>query len=129
MPGTQVTDMQDKTESGLRSVSVGLGDRSYNILIGQGLLARAGELIAERTGPVKCAIVTDANVAEKQLGALEATGILSPADVATLQDIYRSFRLRTHRLVLDGLPAVVAADEFHDERDQVIAIWKREMHN
>lgn len=72
MPGIQVTDMQDKTESGLRSVSVGLGDRSYNILIGQGLLARAGELIAERTGPVKCAIVTDANVAEKQLGALEA---------------------------------------------------------
>ena len=63
----------------------------------------------------------------RQLGALEATGILTPLDVATLQDIYRDFRLRTHRLVLDGQPAVVPAGEFSDERDQVIAIWKREM--
>ena len=63
----------------------------------------------------------------RQLGALEATGILTALDVATLQDIYRGFRLRTHRLVLDGQPAVVAASEFHDERKQVVAIWKREM--
>ena len=63
----------------------------------------------------------------RQLGALEATSILPAADVAILQNIYRTFRLRTHRLILDGRPAAVPANEFCRERDQVVAIWRREM--
>jgi 3-dehydroquinate synthase len=42
------------------------------VLIGPGLLARAGELINARLGAARCAIVTDANVARFHLAALEA---------------------------------------------------------
>ena len=54
------------------TVSVPLGNRAYDVLIGPGLLARAGELIGARLGAARCAIVTDANVARFHLGALEA---------------------------------------------------------
>jgi 3-dehydroquinate synthase len=56
----------------IRTVKVPLGNRAYDVLIGPGLLARAGELINERLGAARCAIVTDANVARYHLGALEA---------------------------------------------------------
>ena len=59
--------------------------------------------------------------------ALEAAALLPAADVARLQEIYRDYRLRSHRLVLDDLPAVVAAATFEDEREFVRAIWRREM--
>ena len=50
-------------------VTVGLGDRSYPIHIGPGLLARAGELLKPLArGPVP--VVTDAHVAEMHLAAL-----------------------------------------------------------
>jgi 3-dehydroquinate synthase len=45
------------------TVHVSLGDRSYDVLIGGGLLARAPDVIAARLGPARCAIVTDENVA------------------------------------------------------------------
>jgi 3-dehydroquinate synthase len=48
------------------------GGRSYDVLIGQGLLRRAAELIEARIGAVRCAIVTDANVAARHLAPLEA---------------------------------------------------------
>ncbi len=57
---------------GARTVNVPLGGRAYDVLIGSGLLARAGELIGARLGAARCAIVTDANVARFHLGALEA---------------------------------------------------------
>ena len=43
------------------------GERAYDVLIGPGLLARAGELIAARLGAARCAIVTDENVARHHL--------------------------------------------------------------
>ncbi len=49
-----------------------LGDRAYDVLIGPGLLARAGALIGARLGAGRCAIVTDENVARHHLGTLEA---------------------------------------------------------
>jgi 3-dehydroquinate synthase len=55
-----------------RSVNVPLGERAYDVLIGPGLLARAGELIGARFGAARCAIVTDANVARFHLGVLES---------------------------------------------------------
>ncbi len=54
-------------------ISVALGDRSYDVLIEPGLIARAGELIAARLGSGKCGIVTDANVAARHLAPLEAS--------------------------------------------------------
>ncbi len=63
----------------------------------------------------------------RQLGVLEAGGLLPADDVAMLQEIYRSYRLRSHRLALDGLAAVVDAGEFELERNFVQRIWQREM--
>jgi 3-dehydroquinate synthase len=61
------TGLQD-----VRTVNVPLGDRAYDVLIGPGLLTRAGELIGARLGAGRCAIVTDENVARHHLGTLEA---------------------------------------------------------
>ncbi|MCO4317740.1 3-dehydroquinate synthase [Phyllobacterium sp. 21LDTY02-6] len=62
-------------------VPVQLGDRSYDILIGSGLLERAGQEIAARLGKVKAAIVSDETVAALHLGrladSLAAAGIQS----------------------------------------------------
>lgn len=56
-----------------RKVSVALGERSYDVLIGPQLLGQAGLLIATRVGKAKCGIVTDENVAHHHLGTLEAS--------------------------------------------------------
>jgi 3-dehydroquinate synthase len=55
-------------------VRVGLRERSYDVLIGTGLLARAPELIHARLGAASCAIVTDENVARRHLAPL-VTGL------------------------------------------------------
>lgn len=61
------------------TVHVSLGDRSYDILIGSGLIARAGEEIAARLPGIRAAVVTDENLAKLHmpslLDALEAAGI------------------------------------------------------
>ena len=54
----------------VRSIPVALGDRSYDALIGGGLLARTGALLAERFGAVRTAVVTDENVAARHLQTL-----------------------------------------------------------
>src|SRR5262245_1779977 len=53
------------------TVRVGLGERSYDVLIGAQLLPRAADLIQARLGAPRCAIVTDENVAACHLGPLE----------------------------------------------------------
>ncbi len=58
--------------AGMASISVALAGRSYEVLIGPGLLARAAELIDTRLDPNKCAIVTDQNVAQLHLATLES---------------------------------------------------------
>lgn len=73
-------------------VVVGLGDRSYDILIGPGLIERAGLELASRLPGVRAAVVTDENVAAVQLPKLvkslaaagvEATTIILPAGEKT----------------------------------------------
>lgn len=53
-------------------VPVALGDRSYDILIGSGLLASAGATLASRFPGRAVAIVTDATVGDLHAPALEA---------------------------------------------------------
>jgi 3-dehydroquinate synthase len=59
------------------TIPVALGSRSYDVLIGPGLLRHAAELIEARLGKgpgkTKCGIVTDANVAPRHLAPLEAS--------------------------------------------------------
>jgi 3-dehydroquinate synthase len=78
--------------AGAVAVPVVLGRRSYDVLIGAGLLERAAELIDRRLGAAKCIIVTDQNVAERHLAPLEAalkrpgrhagTQVLAPGEAA-----------------------------------------------
>ena len=56
-----------------RTVTVPLGERKYDVLIGSGLVGQAGGLIASRLGAGKCGVVTDENVARYHLDALEAS--------------------------------------------------------
>ncbi|WP_353644494.1 3-dehydroquinate synthase [Mesorhizobium sp. WSM2239] len=74
------------------TVEVGLGERTYDILIGPGLIGRAGEEIAKRLPGIRAAIVSDENVAARHLGALseslsgsgiESTSIVLPAGEKT----------------------------------------------
>jgi 3-dehydroquinate synthase len=57
----------------VRKVEVELGSRSYDILIGSGLVAAAGAEIARRIPCARAAIVTDDNVAALHSGALAAS--------------------------------------------------------
>jgi 3-dehydroquinate synthase len=62
-----------------RSIAVGLGARAYEVLIGPGLLDRAGPLLAPFLPRRRTVIVTDAHVAqhhgERLAAALESGGI------------------------------------------------------
>ena len=64
-------------------VTVDLGNRSYDILIGENLIARAGELITPVLRQKRVIIVTDTNVAPLHLPALtqalDAAGIIHSA--------------------------------------------------
>lgn len=65
------------------TVHVDLGARSYDVRIGQGLLARAGQEIVALAGRRRVAILTDETVASRHLPALQAAlaaeGIEAPA--------------------------------------------------
>lgn len=55
------------------AVPVALGDRSYDVLIGPGLIATAAARVAARFPKARVVIVTDENVAASHLAALEAS--------------------------------------------------------
>ncbi|MBF2718037.1 3-dehydroquinate synthase [Agrobacterium vitis] len=60
----------ERPESSERLVHVPLGERAYDILIGDGLIGRAGGEISTRIKGRKAAIITDENVAALYHGAL-----------------------------------------------------------
>ncbi len=64
-----------------REVGVALGDRSYKILIGDGVIEGAGEHVARLAPGARCAIVTDKTVAALHLDAL--TQSLAGAGIKT----------------------------------------------
>jgi glutamate-ammonia-ligase adenylyltransferase len=59
----------------------------------------------------------------RQLNALAECGALPLPVAAELQEIYRAYRMRQHRLALDDEPSRVPAGEFRDERARVNACW------
>ncbi|MFN3719885.1 MAG: 3-dehydroquinate synthase [Rhizobium rhizophilum] len=59
-----------KVETSERLVHVPLGERSYDILIGPGLMARAGGEISTRIKGRRAAIITDENVGSRYLDGL-----------------------------------------------------------
>ena len=61
-------------------VRVELGERAYDIVIGGGLIASAGDLIRPLLTRARTVVVTDRNVADRHLGALAAA--LDGGDIA-----------------------------------------------
>ncbi|MCX5494628.1 3-dehydroquinate synthase [Kaistia dalseonensis] len=61
------------TTPDVTTVRVELGERAYDIVIGRGLLAAGGKLVAERLPKVRAAIVTDENVGRLHLPTLSAS--------------------------------------------------------
>ncbi len=80
-------EMADETRetSGVERAAVSLAGRSYDILVGAGLMAHAGALIRPLMAQPRAVIVTDRNVAALHLPALErsldAAGIVHHAVV------------------------------------------------
>jgi len=100
-------------------VPVALGERSYDILIGEGLIASAGRHLAARLPGARAAIVTDATVAGHHLEPLEralaAEGVASSAIVVSPGEGSKSFP--TFERVVDA----VIAGRF-ERGDAVIAL-------
>ena len=90
------------------TVRVELGERSYSILIGEGLLADTGREIAERLGDVRVGIITDENVAEHHLPplreALAAANINHAASTLPPGETTKSWKAleRTVSFLLDA---------------------------
>ena len=83
---------RDNTSQDSANVEVDLGQRSYTIHIGEGILKQAGTLIAPLLARPKTVIVSDDNVAKLHLAtlqqsldnsAIEHTSIILPAGEAT----------------------------------------------
>ena len=63
----------------------------------------------------------------RQLDALADCGYLPLEQVTTLQDIYKTYRLAVHHLVLDEQPPLVAADRFAEHREVVSGAWQEHL--
>jgi 3-dehydroquinate synthase len=79
-------------EAGLKTVHVPLGARSYDVVIGRGLLAQAGERILPFLNRPQVVVITDENVAGLHLESLRdglaaagisMTSLVLPAGEAT----------------------------------------------
>ena len=62
----------ETVRSDVRTVHVALGDRSYDVLIGAGLLGRIDQFATDTFGSARLALVSDAHVAAAHLGQVEA---------------------------------------------------------
>ena len=97
-------------------VRVALGERSYDIAVGRGLLASLGARIAELRPRAKVVIVTDENVARLHLAAAE--GALTHAGVATHRVIVPPGEAsKSYRVFEQVCEAVIAS---RIERDDLI---------
>ncbi len=111
--------MQKSEEQRRETVAVALGNRSYDIHIGEGLLNEAGRIIRPLLKRPLAAIVTDANVAQHHLARLEASlaasGIAAKAIILPAGEKTKSFS----RLA-ETCDALLAAGI--ERRDKVIAL-------
>ncbi|MBO6638575.1 MAG: 3-dehydroquinate synthase [Roseitalea sp.] len=79
-----------------QSVHVDLGDRSYDIIIGPGVLGETGTRLAALAPDARCAIVTDENVAALHLDtlhdSLSDTGLRSTSLIVPPGEATKDFR-------------------------------------
>ena len=107
------------SSSTFETVRVALGDRAYDILIGDGLLERAGAEIARIAPHARAAIVTDENVAAIHLSTVEksfaAAGLSSTSIVLPAGEATKSYAQFAH--VCDALISAHI-----ERRDVVVAL-------
>jgi 3-dehydroquinate synthase len=105
--------------SEVTTVAVALGARSYDIVIGRGVLASLGARIAELRPGAKAVVVTDENVARHLLPAAEAA--LARANVAASRVIVSPGEAsKSYRVFEQVCEAIIAS---HIERgDLVVAL-------
>jgi glutamate-ammonia-ligase adenylyltransferase len=63
----------------------------------------------------------------RQLDALAAAGEIDASDAQELQEIYKKYRLRLHRMTLNDTVVLLDANEFIAERQFVADIWDAEL--
>ena len=83
--------------SPIETVNVALGDRSYDILIGDNLIQSAGEEILARFGSVNVAVVSDDNVARHHMDpliqSLEGAGLKATKIVVAPGEASKSWQV------------------------------------
>src|SRR5262245_9009009 len=67
----------------IATIPVALGERSYDVLVGPGVLSRVADPIRARLAVRRCAIVTDATVAQHHLSPVEASLRAADLDAGT----------------------------------------------
>ncbi|MNI68512.1 Glutamate-ammonia-ligase adenylyltransferase [compost metagenome] len=58
------------------------------------------------------------------LEELEHEGLMPVEDASLLREAYKAYRSAAHRQALQKNPGVIPADQFADERQQVMRIWR-----
>ncbi len=102
------------------TVEVGLGDRAYDILIGPGLLGRAGETVSARLPGTRVAIVTDENVATSHLETLKSGLESGGVAVAATVMLPAGEKTKSFDHLQDVVDAVLGAKL--ERRDAVVAL-------
>jgi glutamate-ammonia-ligase adenylyltransferase len=104
-------DRSDARTFDLKQGEGGIGDIEFIVQF----------LVLRQAGETATVIEHSDNI--RQLDALAACGALAGALAADLQDIYRRYRRRQHRLVLNNRKALVPSAEFEAERATVREAW------
>jgi 3-dehydroquinate synthase len=102
------------------TVEVGLGDRAYDILIGPGLLGRAGEMVSARLPGTRVAIITDENVATSHLETLKSGLESGGVAVAATVMLPAGEKTKSFDHLQDVVDAVLGAKL--ERRDAVVAL-------
>ena len=102
------------------TVEVGLGARAYDILIGPGLLAGAGETVSARLPGARVAIVTDGNVAASHLETLKSGLERGGVTVAAAVTLPAGEKTKSFEHLQEVVDAVLGARL--ERRDAVVAL-------
>lgn len=110
-------DRSSDTEFDLKQGYGGIADIEFMVQFGvlswAHLSSESGPALSEFTDNVR---LLESFAAQRQM----------PADDARqLSDIYRRYRVETHRLALQEQPTVVSAQDFRRERDTVQRLWRQ----
>ena len=63
----------------------------------------------------------------RQLESVASADLVPQSSVDVLTEAYRAYRGRAHRLSLEGVEAIVPAEEFREMRAAVTALWEATM--